>query len=683
MIEHVQISADEAGLLANHIEEVIRQADSDHQARITRFRRFWSMWRMEREKKRVGEEHVTTFRPPVLNWATAAKHAQLVGAILGEDAECSVQPRGATDQRDSFAVKDYLDYLVFEEMDIDDPMMEIVHRTILNGRSHAFIEFVEENVTQRHVYRGSRLVGLDPDDFIVPAERVNSLQEFSWVCHREYPTAQDLLDGERKGKFYGVTENWQRIMNLADEAGGRADLATGTQDVKDRSEGVQKQYALSNRGRLEVLNWYGRYRAPKKQGARLVDWADREMDEVDVVIRMIPKLKLIIGIQKLDDIYRDMTLKRPFADFGLSRDGSYWCMGYGHLLEYIEDEAAAAHRRFDRACDLNAAPVGFYKPLPGQAAEALVIEGGRLYPADDPERDINIVTFQGDVQAQIMAEQKVLGYGEQVVGQSAATLGRTSDRPNAPRTAYQTAALIEQGDIRGALEVSGLRKDLDRLLRHIWEFDCSFTDQQQKFFRVTEERARRWGGSVVDGRAALDPAARMGWYDFKLKFAASKQEKEAQIQRTITRVQMDLANPLILQDPVALWKVTRDYHEALGNKNFEELLPVPQGVEAPKSAKQELAMAQQRQRIFVHPQDNHELHIGEHIRDMEMLRQAQEPDTEAIATLAAHVAEHKAKAREAALMMAAVQQVADSPAVQQALVGASPDGQTQPQFGPA
>ena len=121
---------------------------------------------------------------------------------------------------------------------------------------------------------------------------------------------------------------------------------------------------------------------------------------------------------------------------------------------------------------------------------------------------------------------------------------------------------------------------------------------------------------VKDGGAEMTDEDREGDYDFRIKFANSVHSKEAAKQLTLARYQLDLQNPLIAQNPQALWRVTADAHKALGDPNFSDIVPEPPAPDMPVDPKEEWTRCLQGDEIHVNPQDNDELHLMRHQKDL-------------------------------------------------------------------
>ena len=69
----------------------------------------------------------------------------------------------------------------------------------------------------------------------------------------------------------------------------------------------------------------------------------------------------------------------------------------------------------------------------------------------------------------------MLAYSERVTGVTDQNIGRTQSTPNAPRTARQTLALLEEGDVRASLDLTAIREDWGLILDHFWELEQSCT----------------------------------------------------------------------------------------------------------------------------------------------------------------------------------------------------------------
>jgi len=76
-----------------------------------------------------------------------------------------------------------------------------------------------------------------PDDIIVPVEEVDSIHDFSFVIRRYRVRPDDLLQGEEEGRYQGITENWEQILNLAQKGMQRAWKARRSRPRRTRPRG--------------------------------------------------------------------------------------------------------------------------------------------------------------------------------------------------------------------------------------------------------------------------------------------------------------------------------------------------------------------------------------------------------------------------------------------------------------
>jgi hypothetical protein len=312
-----------------------------------------------------------------------------------------------------------------------------------------------------------------------------------------------------------------------------------------------------------------------------------------------------------------------------------------------------------------------YRPASGFDPDTFKIEPGLAIPLNDPKNDIFQLQIGTKIDLAQWKEQVLLAYGERLTGMSDMHLGRQSDRPNAPRTGIQTQQLLEEGNVRISLDTKVLRADMADVLAHFWDLEYMFSSPQQ-FFRVTEEDA---GGlfPVNNGGSILTMEDRDGRYDFQLQFANSVYSREAKKQQQLARYQLDLQNPLIVNNPVALWECTKLAHEALGDPNFEDLVPRPPQPDQPIDPKAEWINLLHGEEVHVNPQDNDQLHLIRHMQDLKKAEEDQSgatADPDAIKKLMLHYRDHIAQLQHKKLQQAVVEQAVQ--AAQQLLAAGKP-----------
>jgi hypothetical protein len=640
--------------IGNHVEECHRQAIGSHKVRMDRFKRYYRSFRNLVDPPKAGEEGASNYRVPILQWHVFSKWSDLMNAWLGRGAETVAEPVGPYDQKIVARISRMMTWRVFTYMRMTRPAAIATFRAVLFGRAHVYMPWcMERDRNDKVWYDGPKYIPLWPDDFIVPAEDVASLHEFSWVIHKERLTPQQLLDGERDGRYAGIQQSFHDIIQHSDTQRSRTYEGDELKDDKDEAEGVTHDYGPATVRTLTVLHWYGRRRMPTGK-ADVDDDAiqGREMDESEILVHYCLELNRCIGVQSLAEIYPKARHKRPFGEIALNEDGTYWTMGLGEILERIGDELSANHNLFTDAGEFSVGPVIFAAPESGLNAKNFRYEPKTIITTEHPEK-INVVRMQADLSYPLAKEHAMMAMAERVTGQSEQSLGRSSDRPNAPRTASGQVLLAEMGNLRASLDTMFFRTHLEDHLRHIWALEQQFAPEGL-FFRVTEEELP--GTAVQNGFGQMEHADYKNEFDFTLKFAPSPWAKEAQGQKDLQLYQLDLANPLIVQNPKALWAVTNKMHKALGDDSFADTVPAPPDMGNPVDPKTEWTMILQGDLPEVNPMDNDDLHLADHARRLQI---AEGAPPEAISAMQAHMQEHLAQRGQKALMQQMVTSMAD------------------------
>ena len=652
-------SPNEMGRLANKIQQDFFNAESDHDRRIERFKRYYRRWRGLTEPTYMGEEEASNYGVPLTQWQVYSKWAKQNGSLFGDDAEITAKPIGPDDQRRVKKVARFMTWRMFDSMRIQNPATIFNFRQILFGRSHAWAPWARETYmvpmddgTEQETvsYDGPKFEPCWPDDFVVPAEDVTCLHEFSFVIRKTRMTPDDLLRGEDKEQFQGIKENFERLYNFSNDRRKRDAYAERIKLEKDAAEGVSYEGNLSGANCLIVYEWYGKWRMLKgKKDAAETNLSGRELYETELLIKYLPDLHMIVGIQKLGDMYPTKKNRRPFVEAGLVEDGSYWGPGFGEMLENIELEMSVNHNLMTEAGQFSVGPIIFYKPGTGFDPSTFKYEPNTCVATDDPGA-VRVISTPATLQYPMAKEQLMVSYAERVTGITDMNIGRGSDRPNAPRTARGTLALLEEGDVRATLDLGVLREYWGKVLTHYWELEQMYGSPQQ-FFRVTEEDA---GGlfKVSQGGSTMTEEERSGSYDFDLKFATSAYSKEQNKQGQLALYQIDLQNPLVVNNPKALWLTLDKIHRAFGDDRFTDVIPQPPDLGIPVDPKEEWVRCLEGDEIYVHPMDNDEMHILDHNKRLADEAIAPSPDRDAYNRMVTHVQDHIHQMQQKKMMAA-------------------------------
>lgn len=676
--------------VANRIRTDYHSAIADHNRRIQRWREYYRRWRAAVNVPGMGEEAASNVPVPYIRWNIFTKWAKEMDSLFGDDAEIVAVPVGPSDYKRDTKISKYMTWRVFNSMKLTNPFCVFVLRKILFGRSFAYAPWKRDTfevLNPDKGYEPEEIVDYDgpdfqplwPDDLIVPAEEVPTIQDFSFVVRRVRVRPDELLEGEEDGRYFGITKNWAKIINFA-QRGQQRDMAGGEEikQEQDDAEGIVYQRPLSSGEWITVLEWYGRWRPLKagvgKKGggsqkdASEWDFSKREMRQKEFKVSYILDMDLVIGVQDLQVLYPTMKARRPFVETSMVKDGSYWSPGLAEMLIDVEDELRSNHNQATEAGQMAMSPPFGYRPASGANAETFRLEPGLFIPLDNPATDIRQIEIKADMALAEWKQQAMMGFGQRLTGLTDLSMGRQEDRPNAPKTVGQTQALLEEGNVRLRLDALVLAEDMSAVVSHFWALEYMFSPEEQ-FFRVTEDDADGLF-PVHQGGSMLTLEDRDGRYDFKLKFANSVWSKEAKKAQTLARYQLDLQNPLIVSNPVALWEVTNQAHDALGDPNFADLVPRPPQPDMSIDPKQEWTMLLQGEDIHVNPMDNDLVHMTRHAADLKRAQQDPQTDPDAIKALVVHYHDHITQLQQKRVQQAVLEQAAA--AAQQIAAGGDP-----------
>lgn len=659
--KQIQVTDLEKGRLKDRLWHDFLAARSDHDNRINRFRRYYRMWR-GLNQTRGTEQDGADFQMPMIKWVVFGQLAKYIAALVGEDAEVIAKPTSPSEENDSVLAGHYMSWRVFEYMEALSALVAWIFRGVLFGCAFAEIIYEQEYYWERDeetgrdseklAYDGPRIRALWPSELIVPAQdNIENPDDYEWIIRRQRITPQELLDGEAKGKYQGVTDNWNAIMSQASQRQERDYWWDDERIDSDEAEGVDHTNTLGNRDSVEIWHWYGKWRLPK--GARDTKPENikfRTINQSELKVSYLPKAGIIVSILDRRDIYPRMRKRTPFIRIATVKDGSAWPPGCGELLEDLQNEATINHALFRKAGMLSVGPVLFYKPSSGFDPATFEYRPGQAVPTEDPN-GVKVVSMNANLEFCETMQQTLKGIGELVTGITDQTLGRSSDRPNAPQTAAGQAMLLNEGNVRASLDMTMLRDDLSKMLNYIWLLDREYADTQV-YFRVTGDDPK--GYDVRNGFGTMTAEQREHSYAFDMKFATNLWSKEARKQQMLQLYGLSMQNPLIATNPRALWVLLNRIWKAFGEDDFRDIIPEPPETDRPKSPKEEWSLLMDGEMVNVNPLDDDQSHIIDHRRRLEEqineLPERQDPKLQHMGW--AHIVQHEQQMKQKQVLQA-------------------------------
>ncbi len=704
----IKVSEPEKQRMISHIWNFFHGARSNHDTRIERFRRLWRMWR-SLNVTRGDDEEGEDFQVPMMKWTLLGQWARVYQAIMGDDAKIRAQETAPSDAANARKVGHYMTWRVFEYMRSAKPIATWVFRALLFGRGIAMCPYEQEYYKQRDkienvdldkldaadlryqvnkdgtvdyevlAYDGPKLVSLWPSEFITPAQdNVNHLDDFAEFIHRFRMTPDQLLEGEAKGRFQGINENWDKIVGAAAVKQERDWFWDDEKNDLDEAEGVNRNSMLGNRDSVEVWAWYGDWRLPKGgRDTREENLKYRQEWKSELLIYFLPRVGIIVGVEDRRTLWPRMKKRNPFIDIGLTKDGSFWCPGIGEYVEELQNEATINHALFRRAGQFSVGPLIFFDPASGLKLDTKGYEPFEAIATKDP-RSVNVVSFPFNPEYSSQMNSMIKGMVELVTGVSDSTAGISSDRPNAPRTASGQAMLLQEGNTRASLDMAMIREDLNDWLDYVWLLDREYADPET-FFRATDDEAVGMYDADA-GFSKLTAQEREVQYGFKLKFATSIWQREAMKQSMISLYQLTLQNPLVAQNARAMWVLLNRLWEAFGEDNFKDVIPEPPMPDHTKTPKEEWILMTKGEEVDVNPADDDVQHLTDHRRrlELEMNKPLERQDANLQKLDVEHIMAHEHQRRQKMMLMAMAQKLMqDAQASGQMPLGMQP-GQMQP-----
>lgn len=711
MGEQIPFDDEEKRLIANQIEEDIASSTIANGKRAA-----WNAMYQDSWRNQVGlpkkVDGTPNFEFPLIPIQVLQKMATENQSLFGDDASVTAVPTRPIDAQRVEKAGLYMRWLVFTRMEIIWRWTVFSWRRLMFGRAFAVLSYAKQYYDHptkgRVCYAESPTFDLiDADDVFTPGEDAESAQDFSFFAYRYYATPDDLLLGEQESEIYtGIEENWDEILRVARDTSQRDTGGTGQQgvkDAKDRAAGVDVTgRAYQGKEFIEVFAWFGRRRmkaadAGSEPGeitqigadenpvaaqmriqatpvevpvgeSQSTATADRELRQTDIVVRWAPKLRGvvnlhgIIGAQKLAELYPDTPTKRPIYEAALGQTGEYWPMGLPEMLWSIKQELTTNENLATQGGQFSVGPTGFYKPASGANPDVLKITPGLLIPSNNPKEDVAFFNINFNPEFPVLKQNNMLSLVEKLLGNMDFSTGREGGRPNAPRTARGTLALLSRGDLRVNFDTSFLLLDFGKLLKRLWEL-CAMYAPASQFFRVTGEDAEGLLKSEVkDGFASMTAEEFGGEFDFALQPATGIHAKEAAKDDLLQAFALALQLPIIQMNANAQWRLTRMALKPFGIQ-LEKIMPEPQPPELSVDPKEEWLAMLRGEDAPVHPGDDDQAHLVRHNMDLQKMDEGpeDEKDPKAMYELFTHIqetlAQIQAKQQQQAQMAAVLQHV--------------------------
>lgn len=685
---HDKLHPNEIERILRRIEDTLRRAKGAHDVRERRWNEYLKKFESIPDLAGVkpGDEHKSQIQTQLIYENVMGMFAQEYMGLYGSGANVMASPKGKADAKLAQTVAAAIHEYAFNVMDLPKKAAEFSFYKLLFGRSFAYRPF--ERIGDWFVhpdgqrewktyYEAPDFEAIPPWRVIVPAENVRSLQDFSFFDYDMRLTVDTLARGEAmQGKYYGVLDSLEEFHRAASDGEDLQIWPLEMEQTLNRAQGisVNRTGSIHEGGMLSVHQYHTKLYLPLDLTADVEsdDYQAREWNPIPVMVFYVPRLRKIIGIHDLTQIYRRMRSRRPFSEIAMPGIG-YWRRGLGDLLWSYEDDLNSNERGLTEAVRLSSVGFGVHDSTAGVRGETFKIRPGHSTAVS------NVGGFRWEqIDARFdgftIKHQTTRDIAQRITGRPDFTMGQSMDNPTAPDTATGQSLMTQAANVRVECDVRLLQQDYGVILRDIWELIREFTDGDL-LFRVTESSSAYRLVDAKQGHATITAQEREMDFDFAIDLAPTEQKRQFVKAERLQLFQLALTNPLIATNPRALWHETNKLYEAFGDLSFSSRVPEPPDPGLPKDPDTEWAMIQQGEKVFVHPMDVAAIHIPAHKEQlMFAMQRDDERDAEAIHALEIHILEHEDMERQKLVLQQAAQMAVQS------IGGQQPGRPPQPQL---
>uniref|UniRef100_A0A6M3XKN8 Portal protein n=1 Tax=viral metagenome TaxID=1070528 RepID=A0A6M3XKN8_9ZZZZ len=487
--------------------------------------------------------------------------------------------------------------------------------------------FIERDVVY---YDAPRPVNKAPYDMLVPQD-VKDLQLARRFHVRDFLDINEVGELYRSGIFNMLSRN---DYNLLREMAGRefpglSAMEAGNEDAVESARDTDLGGGMLQ-SRTDLLPIWTEYAYEDMNG-------DGFAESIVRIASDTPKGPMYLACHPLEYLYPHG--RRPFYDWHMVPiDGRYYGMGIPEILESSQIEANAFYQSRSDVLEIITKPGGLYNPMSGLAPGDLNYTPGMMVKARDPQRDFVPFHFPVDPSLLFREQSGIEGQAERVVGSTDMGQGRGPMRPNAPRTLGGTAIMIRQQQLRMDVYLARAMFGCGESQSGVAEFLSQYRDLYAALMPA-EKEFRALG---TDELRVVQRSDLQGRYDFVIDMGGDLNNPQLRTQNAMLRYQSSMNNPLIMQNPDALWKITIDMLEATGMRNAARHVPRPQGgSHPPMDQDQENQVMAKGIYIQPLPSDNHPEHLGKLAMLMQdEMRLAQMFSPAELALLGRHSQEH-------------------------------------------
>ncbi|MBU0959743.1 MAG: hypothetical protein KKB31_07390 [Nanoarchaeota archaeon] len=446
-------------------------------------------------------------------------------------------------------------------------------------------------------YDGIKAEHVRIEDMFFP-KRAKNIQECDHVIHRSYQRLEDLKGLQKDGVYVNVGEI-EKLFAISEDGrlsgGGNSKERGPLEEIDDLIQGIETGGLDDDSGEIEILECYGLYD---------LDGDDIE-EECIFVVAHVGGRALLLFANYLSMLFEH--LERPFIHYQFERvEGQLYGRGIPEKLRALNAEINTIHnQRIDNGTIKNM-PFFFFDPVAGNVMKELFLKPGKGIEMTNPRENAYFPSVNGGVSSDFGEENSLMSHVEKLGNVSDFSQGTIASRPNAPKTATATQAIISQGNMGLSYTARMLQisfgKEVNMMIALNQQYLAPGT-----VMRVTGEDGEKFESVSVEEI--------QGKFDWIAVGDPESIDKEFQL-----RMRMDVydrlvgGNPIVQNDPAKVWAVTDyllsgissipDSSKLIGSKP-----PMPPISITPK---EENARMMQGEKLRPLQEDDHQEHIQEH-----------------------------------------------------------------------
>ena len=520
---------------------------------------------------------------PMIRTIMDTLHANIMGSI-DPVKPASIVPVGPHDVPKAKKTEQLLNWQFSTQIDYTDLVDRAVHSALLYGMAPVKLRYVIERENGKKTYDGLKFEILPPERFLTPPDAADAdVNAMDYVIHEVAMSKSDLKKRMLSGRYKTLSEEEldRTGENITRHRRYFDDFFENIRSIYSGVESInittpEKRYAT-------VMEYYGAY-----------DYNGDGIDE-PIMATYLKDRKQLLRVVK-------WNRRRPFVivefSYILNR-----ALGESvpEILKILNQELDTLHNLNIDALTLANVPYFFFDPVAGYNPDEIRLAPGVGIPVNgSPSQAVYFPQMNTKFNEMSRAEQDLISYGERMLGAGANVQGVTQPKRI---TATEIQTIDRRSGIRFLLIFDRIRKSIRDIFKLALEYDKEYMPKELQvritgldtdgpiFETIKRDDLDAEVDIVINGNSILDEQA--------------DQQEMSQVY------QIGMQNPLIMNNPTAMYELTRDLFTKLGVKRIDAYLHKPKD-EIPKVPDDEHNLFMQEIPVEPNMAENMQEHLKAH-----------------------------------------------------------------------